>query len=71
MFALKSTYYLTDLMCAAGNEEFPHQDGNGNEKWHIGNGYGKITLLWTLLKLYVFFICFDELLFIYAFIQRN
>ena len=44
-FALSSSYYLTDVKCVGGNEEFPRPNGNGNEKGHIGNGYAKITPL--------------------------
>ena len=44
-FALSSAYYLTDVVCAGGNEEFPRPDGNGNERGHDGNGYAKITFL--------------------------
>ncbi|KAK8872139.1 hypothetical protein M9Y10_007900 [Tritrichomonas musculus] len=44
-FALSSAYYLTDVVCAGGNEEFPRPDGNGNERGHDGNGYAKITVL--------------------------
>ena len=44
-FVLNSMYYLTDVMCAGGNEEFPRPDGKGNERGHAGNGYAKITPL--------------------------
>ncbi|KAK8845001.1 hypothetical protein M9Y10_021175 [Tritrichomonas musculus] len=44
-FALSSEYYLTDVTCVGGNEEFPRPDGNGNERGHVGNGYAKITPL--------------------------
>ena len=44
-FALTGEYYLTDVMCAGGNEEFPRPDGNGNERGHVGHGFAKITPL--------------------------
>lgn len=44
-FTLNSACYLTDVMCAGGNEEFPSTDGNGSESGHKGNGYAKITIL--------------------------
>ena len=44
-FVLKSEYYLKDVMCVGGNEEFPRPDGNGNERGHDGHGYAKITIL--------------------------
>lgn len=44
-FTLNSACYLTDVMCAGGNEEFPSTDGNGSESGHKGNGYAKITML--------------------------
>lgn len=44
-FVLSSTYYLRDVICAGGNEEFPRSDGNGTERGHAGHGYAKITLL--------------------------
>ena len=44
-FALSSEYYLSDVMCVGGNEEFPRPDGNGTERGHAGNGNAKITIL--------------------------
>ena len=44
-FVLSSAYYLSDVACLGGNEEFPRPDGNGNERGHSGNGYAKITPL--------------------------
>lgn len=44
-FTLNSAYYLPDVMCAGGNEEFPSTDGNGSESGHKGNSYAKITML--------------------------
>ena len=44
-FLLTSEYYLTDVMCVGGNEEFPRPDGNGNERGHTGNGFAKIAPL--------------------------
>ena len=41
-FELDRTYYLTDEKSFGGNEEFPHPDGNRNERGHAGHGYAKI-----------------------------
>ena len=44
-FTLTGAYYLSDVMCVGGNEEFPRPDGKGNERGHIGHGFAKITPL--------------------------
>lgn len=44
-FVLDNAYYLSDVKCIGGDEEFPRSDGNGTEKGHSGNGNAKITLL--------------------------
>lgn len=44
-FVLDSSYYLTDVMCMGGKEEFPRLDGNGTERGHNDHGYAKITPL--------------------------
>ena len=44
-FVLKSKHFLRDAICVGDNEEFPRQDGNGNERGHFGQGYAKITVL--------------------------
>ena len=44
-FALSGAYYLRDVKCVGGNEEFPRPDGNGNERGHNGHGFAKITPL--------------------------
>ncbi len=44
-FALNSSYYLSDVACIGGNEDFPSPDGNGTEHGHNGKGFAKITPL--------------------------